>query len=429
MHVTWRCLNKQCKATVQSYNGEIINRTDHVPGCLPDPVGSEIRIRMANMKRCVRDTRTPLFQIYMEEMAPLTQMGPEFIRRVPTFQSVSRNFRRVRNEALGYNAREAATAERLELPPELLRLTDGTSFLLKDILDGNKRILIFASPKGKHMMRHCRKFFVDGTFKSCAKQFAQLYTLHADLHSDEDHINVFPVAFALLPDKSAETYRQLFRCLRDENGWMPISITVDFEASCYVALRNIFPDAEIKGCYFHFKQCLWRKVQELGLATLYQHDEDIHIHIGMCAALSLIPVNRIDDGWISIQETTPLLAQLRRFYDYFVDQWLDSTMFNREMWNVETEVHRTNNQLEGWNHKLNMRVGCVNPSFKKLIVVLKEEALYMDFLASKVEMGVLNHNRSHKYRTLQQRITRARDAFDETGDLVHFLRTLGHISR
>ena len=39
----------------------------------------------------------------------------------------------------------------------------------------------------------------------------------------------------------------------------------DFELLLVQSLELQFPSACIHGCYFHFTQCLWRKVQSLGL--------------------------------------------------------------------------------------------------------------------------------------------------------------------
>jgi hypothetical protein len=47
----------------------------------------------------------------------------------------------------------------------------------------------------------------------------------------------------------------------------PRFITIDFERGAIGALKNIFPNALIKGCNFHFNQCLFKKIQELGLSA------------------------------------------------------------------------------------------------------------------------------------------------------------------
>jgi hypothetical protein len=46
-------------------------------------------------------------------------------------------------------------------------------------------------------------------------------------------------------------------------------IQIDFEAAAFNAVRNCFPNAQVKGCFFHFGQAIWRRVQRLGLVSLY----------------------------------------------------------------------------------------------------------------------------------------------------------------
>lgn len=173
---------------------------------------------------------------------------------------------------------------------------------------------------------------MDGTFKSSSNQFKQIYTIHADLGSTATETNVAAVAFALLPNKKKETYvRMLQMILREVPDWKPETINIDFEASAVAALRDVFPDAKIQGCYFHFTQCLWRKVQDVGLVTLYSENEEIRKHIRMCAALAFLKPEDIDEGWIIIQETAPRDAKLAEFFDYFIEQWMENQSVPREV--------------------------------------------------------------------------------------------------
>ena len=43
---------------------------------------------------------------------------------------------------------------------------------------------------------------------------------------------------------------------------------MDFEAAAHRAISEEFSNILRKGCNFHFGQCLWRKIQELGLTTV-----------------------------------------------------------------------------------------------------------------------------------------------------------------
>ena len=47
--------------------------------------------------------------------------------------------------------------------------------------------------------------------------------------------------------------------------------------SSYSSYRNTFPCAHLHECYFHFAQCLWRKVQGLGLLNDYKANDDMRL--------------------------------------------------------------------------------------------------------------------------------------------------------
>jgi hypothetical protein len=47
----------------------------------------------------------------------------------------------------------------------------------------------------------------------------------------------------------------------------------------------VFPDAEIKGCVFHWGQAVMRKVANLGLKTSYNEKKGVHIFVRKLLAL------------------------------------------------------------------------------------------------------------------------------------------------
>ena len=51
-------------------------------------------------------------------------------------------------------------------------------------------------------------------------------------------------------------------------------------------------------------------------------------------ALSLIPIEFIDEAWIIITENAPTNDKLWMFLDYFVEQWQDNRNLPIQIWNV-----------------------------------------------------------------------------------------------
>ena len=71
----------------------------------------------------------------------------------------------------------------------------------------------------------------------------------------------------------------------------PDEIMTDFEFALVQSLELEFPGARIHGCYFHFSQCLWRKVQILGLVEEYKENTANRRFIQKSAAIAFNPLN------------------------------------------------------------------------------------------------------------------------------------------
>jgi len=141
------------------------------------------------------------------------------------------------------------------------------NFLQYDSANEN-RILIFSSRRHLQILSTSSIILCDGTFYFAPTHFTQLYTVHGKKFG-----KFFPLLYAFLPDKTHATYLILFSQIRNlftqngfSNRWE--TIIMDFEAAAHRAISEEFSNILRKGCNFHFGQCLWRKIQELGLTTV-----------------------------------------------------------------------------------------------------------------------------------------------------------------
>ena len=73
----------------------------------------------------------------------------------------------------------------------------------------------------------------------------------------------------------------------------PTTIVSDFELGILQAAKAVFPAVVTKGCYFHFCQALLRKLQQLGLQTQYQEDQEISSFVRRTAALAFVPLRYV----------------------------------------------------------------------------------------------------------------------------------------
>lgn len=84
----------------------------------------------------------------------------------------------------------------------------------------------------------------------------------------------------------------------------PIDVILDFERASINAVNNVFKDAAVHGCFFHFCQNIWRHVQAVGLQSQYTEDENCSINIRKLMALALVPVNDVVKAFEALVESS-----------------------------------------------------------------------------------------------------------------------------
>lgn len=262
-------------------------------------------------------------------------------------------------------------------------------------------------------------------------QFCQLYSIHVDIGSSDTETNICPAVYALLPDKTEDTYFHMLVAIKESfPSWMPSTVKLDFEVAMISAIRRVLPHTQISGCSFHFSQSVWRKIQTIGLTSEYKENQDVARTVRRCAALVHIPPQHIDDAWLTIMEDAPKdNVKLSEFLDYFVEQWLENRTITRNIWNVHEQRHRTNNAVEGWNSKLNTLVGRKAPNIFFLIEKLKTVTMEVSFILKSKELGVSGTKRRKVFKNLDQRIKNILEEFKNGGDLKKCLNALSYVNK
>ena len=127
----------------------------------------------------------------------------------------------------------------------------------------------------------------------------QIYTIHGYLNGEG-----MPLVWALLPNKTTETYVELFSALRDALlttfGTIGNVTTVltDFERAAINALSQVFPTVTVKGCSFHFRQAMMRRIQREGLKAAYEVDESaVRVWLRRIMAMTMLPAFAIPLMW------------------------------------------------------------------------------------------------------------------------------------
>ena len=123
------------------------------------------------------------------------------------------------------------------------------------------------------------------------------------------------------------------KCAELHIEFNPTTIMSDFEFAIIQAVQLTFPLTTLKGCYFHFCQCLTRKVQTLRLQVQYINNPDVRIFIRKTAALAFVPVRYVHLAWQAVKAETPEEPGIANFARYFEQTWLVGH-YPPLLWNV-----------------------------------------------------------------------------------------------
>jgi len=263
----------------------------------------------------------------------------EEIHTLPSYNTVESALYRHRRQS---TPKLPQTRAEVTLENEWTETTDGRNFLA--VNDGDEdKLLIFCTEEDLQHLATADKIFMDGTFKSCPGLWSQFYAIHAEIEN-----NMFPLVYALMPNRRQQTYERLFTHVKqlvlDTTGQhlTPIAVQTDFEMPAMNALRECFDNVVIKGCFFHYAQAIWRKTQTLGLATLYMEDNVVKQWVQRAAALALLPMEAVQDTWLDAMNESPDLPNAEQFNDYVVSTWVDDeALFHFTTWNHHDTIQTT----------------------------------------------------------------------------------------
>ena len=153
---------------------------------------------------------------------------------------------------------------------------------------------------------------------------------------------------------------------------------MDFEPAIQNSVREIFPNAKINGCYFHFVKILWGKAKKYGLCT----KKDMKYTKILLFVLKLMP-------YMSIDERDELFENIEKFYGeisnnkyaklirYYKKNWKNNNYINYIDLTEKEYLNRTNNYLENFHHIMNQKIEVYHPKLSYLVSKYKEFILYI----------------------------------------------------
>lgn len=231
---------------------------------------------------------------------------------------------------------------------------------------------IFFSDRQLFILCNSRTLIVDATFSVVREPHYQLLVIHAstkrpnDAQGNEVTVNL-PVAFALMQNKTQSAYIAVFRKIKDvaeQSGGVPMKVNafmVDYEKAIWNAMRSVWAGVVVRGCWFHFCQCIYRKVQDLKMARSFLTVKQVHHLVKRLMALALVDAANIPltFNYLKLKYqreiNDPLFTGVKALFDYFEAQWISGATnrgFVPADYTCYREIIRTTNIAESFNGEL-----------------------------------------------------------------------------
>lgn len=137
---------------------------------------------------------------------------------------------------------------------------------------------------------------------------------------------IFPIVYVLMTRKTAEAYEAVFSYIEDNLFNMRLAMFMaDFEGGIRKAINNCYPDAILRGCWYHYSAAIRRKCLSLNLYDLITDHPEVRILFKMILNLPLLPPEKILEGF-SITKNTARDGKLNQefgaVFKYFESFWL-----------------------------------------------------------------------------------------------------------
>ncbi|XP_046554261.1 uncharacterized protein LOC124263651 [Haliotis rubra] len=398
----WRCIVKTCTGRCSTVGDFLRTQTEH--NHAPDDCPKQRFV--SELRKRAREETTQMQTLYTEQLSVEEE---DNLHVLPSFTSVSSSLYRHRRKTMP--ALPTTLRREVHLEDSWTETSNGRRFLL--LSDGEQdKILVFSTTEQLQVLQTADTIYMDGTFTACPGLWDQVYIIHARCNSVS-----YPLVFALLPDRQTTTYVRLFRLLKEKvleelnRPLAPAKIQTDFELATIRAIEMEFPNAETKGCFFHFSQALWRKTQDLGLTVAYKEDPAVKRVHQEQLPLPYCHKDQVQDTWIDAMDSSQPLTALRTSrITWSSHGWTmtpDSTVTLEPSHN--TVGPRTNNNLEGFHSRMNRSLPHRHPNIFRFVEVIRRIEMADRAKLRQFDFGAAPPSRKRVYREIDNRILRLKD--------------------
>lgn len=223
-----------------------------------EPSAADQDVFQANkkVKRLARKSCMSSTQIIQRSIIETPSCSRNYL---PTIEAQKAKIKRVRKNIPRF--KEPERIQDIDIPINLYVL-EGELFVLSEKQVGNDLIIILGTKSSLNLLCQSDCWIMDGTFDVVPTIMRQLFSIHGRVES-----HIIPLVFCLMSKKTLALYKEFFEelkkiALQYSLNLQPNRIICDFEKAIISSVKLCFPEANLRGCFFHFGQILWRKVQK-----------------------------------------------------------------------------------------------------------------------------------------------------------------------
>lgn len=101
--------------------------------------------------------------------------------------------------------------------------------------------------------------------------------------------------------KTSICYTALFNFIENNVFKLePMEIMTDFEEGMRKSIKIVYPNAVLRGCWFHYIRAIQRKCMKLGMFKLLQRNSHAKLIKKQITNLPLLPTDKIEEGYCEI---------------------------------------------------------------------------------------------------------------------------------
>ena len=280
-------------------------------------------------------------------------------------------------------------------------------FFKKNIETADARHLIFGTNQMFTIFGRSRTWYIDATFKVVGPPFYQMTSFHIFVNDRILKVRTqVGCVFVLMSRRRLIDYVKVFTAIvelvTEITGEPPAveCIMMDFESAMWGAMRHLKAREvlsrflEIKGCNFHFTQAVMRKIRSCNsLHQQYKEMGPSAILLRKFMGLALVPESKVRSCFDKLNETVDeiqdevLRGNYQDFANYMRTQWIEGNTFKPKDWVVYRFSVRTNNDLEGFHNRLNIRSTSAKLRLDPLVQRMYSEAEHMKTILAEMDAG------------------------------------------